>query len=89
MNEVTRAEMSSRFEEWEKNHQDELRKLIALIQEVMEVATQVNNGKFYLVRNHREKPRVLRVFKSDDSRLVVSAEVKERYWQSSTRVPVA
>jgi hypothetical protein len=32
--EVRRAEMSSRFEEWEKNHRDELRKLIALIKEI-------------------------------------------------------
>jgi hypothetical protein len=82
---VTRAEMSSRFEDWEKTHQDELRKLMALIKEVRDVARQVNDGKCCLVCDRREKPRVLRVFKSDDSRLLLSAEVKERYWQRGVR----
>jgi hypothetical protein len=35
---VNRAEMSNIFEDWEKTHQDELRKLMALIKAIREVA---------------------------------------------------
>jgi hypothetical protein len=58
---------------------------MALIKEVRDVARQVNDGKCCLLCDRREKPRVLRVFKSDDSRLLLSAEVKERYWQRGVR----
>jgi hypothetical protein len=45
----------------------------------------VEDRKWCLFCEHREDPRVMRGFKSDDSRLVLFAEVKERYWQHGVR----
>jgi hypothetical protein len=57
---------------------------MALVREIREVARQVGGGGCCLVRGHSEQPRVLRIFTSNDSRLGLSAEVKERFWKENS-----
>ena len=76
---VTKTEMTHVFNNWEKTHQDELRKLTALVKEIKEIAGQVSGRKCSIVCNSREKPKALRVFRSNDNRLIISPAVREKY----------
>jgi hypothetical protein len=75
--------MSHVFDNWVKTHQDELRKLTALVKEIKEIAGQVRGRKWSIICNPREEPKALRVSRSNDNRLTISPEVREKYWPSS------
>lgn len=77
--------MSHIFDNWEKTHQDELRKLTALVKEIKEIAGQVSGRKHSIVCNPREEPKALRVFKSNDNRPIISPEVRDKYWPDSVK----
>ena len=75
--------MSHVFDNWEKTHQDGLQKLTALVKEIKEIVGQVSGRKCSIIYNPREQPKALRLFRSNDNRLTVSPEVREKYWPSS------
>lgn len=85
VNRVTKTEMSHVFDNWEKAHQDELRKLTALVNEIKVIAGQVSGRKCSIICNPREEPKALRVSRSNDNRLTISPEVREKYWPSSVK----
>jgi hypothetical protein len=80
---VDRAEMSNYFEDWEQKHQGNLKKLVGLIKRLQQVAIEVEGGKFCIIFDSRSSPRGLKIFHSDDSRLALSLEVREKYWSAS------
>jgi len=70
VNKVTKTEMLHIFDSWEKSYQDELRKLTALAKEIKEIVGQVAGRKCSIVCNPREELKALRVFRSNDNRLI-------------------
>jgi len=82
VNKVNKTEMGPVFHSWENNHQENLRKLVTLIKEIKELAGSLDGGKCSLVHDYKEKPKVMRAFKSHHSRLALSPLVKERFWKN-------
>ena len=82
VNRVDKTEMSQVFGNWEENHQDKLRELTNLVKDIISKVGETSGRKCSVIWDVRKKPRQFRILKSDDRRLIISPEVRNRFWPS-------
>lgn len=68
------------LQKWEMEQQDQLKKLVALIEKIKNAASSTKAGKVVLLYDSKEKPQKMRVLVSNRDGSVVSKEVKEMCW---------
>jgi hypothetical protein len=59
--EIRRVAMGTLLQKWEMVQQDQLKKLVTLIEGIKKVGRSTKVGKFVLLYNSKEEPRKLRV----------------------------
>ena len=82
VNRVDKTEMSQVFGNWEENHQDKLRELTNLVKDIISKVGETSGRKCSVIWDVRKKPRQFQILKSDDRRLIISPEVRNRFWPS-------
>jgi hypothetical protein len=77
---IEKLEMRASLDDWETDHQPELRKLLRLISKIREVLQMTGKKKVVVVCDNKERPRKLRIYKSRNSSSVVDRDVLENCW---------
>jgi hypothetical protein len=77
---VEEFEMRERLDDWEADHQPELRRLLRLISKIREALQKTKNKKVVIVCDHKERPRKLRIYESRKNGSVADQGIRESCW---------
>ena len=72
--------MDERFQNFEANYGDNLKGLVGLVRVIRELAAKCHGCKMSLLCNPRESKKRLEVFETLEQGMMLSDEVKERFW---------
>jgi CTP-dependent riboflavin kinase len=85
VNEVMHVEMKDLFLKWEAKNQLELKKVIALIGQIKEIAgKRTKDGKCVLVCE-KTRPLTIKVYEDQGRDFVVSKEMKSLFWDNNNK----
>ncbi|KAE8452032.1 hypothetical protein EG329_002197 [Mollisiaceae sp. DMI_Dod_QoI] len=78
---VEKIDLSGKFEWWEQERQDDLRKLMLVVRKISEAANEGGYGKCCVLYDRQENPRVLRFMEVDNrAGLELTENLKEKFW---------
>jgi hypothetical protein len=77
---IEKFEMRAQLDDWEANHQSELRKLLRLISKIREVLQITEKKKAVVICDYTENPRKLKIYESKNNTSVVDRDVLESCW---------
>ena len=75
--------LTDHFPNWEKSHQDGLRKMARLIADLRETVRATPGGACVAVCNHKVKPLRLAIFSSAGQKAVLPDDIIHQYWRRS------
>jgi hypothetical protein len=79
--EVERINAGEKFEEWEEQQQEVLRKMVSLIGQLRRVANEAKGGACVVVCENKTRSLKLEVFENTARKRVLPEEIVARYWR--------
>jgi len=81
---VEKINAREKFQGWEKQQQEVLRKMVRLIGQLRDIASEEKGGACIVVCENKVRPLKLEIFENTARKRVLPEEIVERYWRERT-----